>query len=349
MSSLTIKSQLPLFVQAMAVMCGIAYAAPRYRAALLDEVSRSMPGMRQVLDYSELGANRMYNRDEYYVVRWRANENVELYRHTCLSSNTTLIVLRGTRPTNQRDLTADVGILTSSTLGTDRFRLTRYVTEFVVAMNPYATESFMFTGHSLGGSLSLFCASRLGRPSFTFNPGGGQFPEEMLKQLNPQSGGGLPLPEHPFTWECLNANASRHSQECRDKECRQPAGQHFIFAHKNDVVAGSWMLGPVPPNVHRYLLHGSDNVLAAHDLRQFVHEPAFLAVLARVTGSKTKPRAHTASIPSGDLWQYSAMAGRKSRRHSARRITSRPAVRTKKHVAHRMRSQLLTDRRRHAP
>lgn len=84
-------------------------------------------------------------------------------------SKKAVVSFRGTRPTNLRDLAADLKIARGTQADSIRFKKSKTQTQKAVAK--YGKENVTLTGHSLGGSQAIHVGEKLGLQAHAYNPG----------------------------------------------------------------------------------------------------------------------------------------------------------------------------------
>lgn len=83
-----------------------------------------------------------------------------------------IVAFRGTVPNSRADIATDVALAAGKIEQTPRYA--RSMREVRKAAAKYPDRRFMFTGHSLGGTLALWMGREFDAPAVAFNPGVGQ-------------------------------------------------------------------------------------------------------------------------------------------------------------------------------
>ena len=82
-----------------------------------------------------------------------------------------IIAFRGTKPMEIADLRADINIIFNKQDEDFRFDKCLAYVEFFKNIPKYKKSRIVLTGHSLGGTIAMYVASKLNLPCIVFNPG----------------------------------------------------------------------------------------------------------------------------------------------------------------------------------
>jgi len=137
--------------------------------------------------YNEMDYDKTQETLDAYMPGYEIDDELSTLNHVVIKrpDDSAILAYRGTDPSNPHDLMADIIIAG----GTHRDPINLNQTRFNLAEQYYQNAISKYgavdlTGHSLGGSLSDYVASKYGAKSTIFNPGASPF-EVLREELKP--------------------------------------------------------------------------------------------------------------------------------------------------------------------